>query len=856
MKNALKIFKRDIKAMVTNWAALIMVVILILIPSLYSLVNIKASWDPYGNTGGIQVAVVNEDEGTEFKGSDINLGDELVDKLKDNTKLGWNFLDKETATQGILEETYYAMIEIPADFSKNVTSLIEKDIKKPQIIYTVNEKKNSIAPKITDSGVKTVKTQLDNNIIKTISGIAFRVFNEVGVNVEDNRPELRRIIDAVYELDDKLPELEDVLSGAVDGTVKISDLLDKANYMLPTVSDILDSGQDFINSSSESLDRTQSDLEETSDSIKDDLIMVEGVLDTSYITLKNIDENILPDTAKKSIMIALDSINATNTTIENVRGKLKGIKKFIDKAADIEVKEVGEFSKKDVNQEVLHTEVLNNDITHANEKIKEVSNSNIEQVNESNEFVEAGKEDVVKDVINSVTTVDNNEESNGVVVVDGKSDESQIEEASDEMTLLADKVKEENAKITTIINEQIKSIKDTQKDLKKVSKKLNNVIEKLDNMYGDLNAVSDKLNEELSKIETDGKFDIQALDDIKKIIDDVHKLVSDIIDSYDSQIVSIIQEGFNYIREISDNGDLLISQGKNILPNIENLFNQFINVSDLSNEQLVKLNDKFPDIKEKVHKVASKLRSLDEEDQIDEILELITNNWQDQSDFLASPVELEDNRLFPWPNYGSSATPFYTILCLWVGGLIGSALLALKAPPLGEDIIIRPYEMYLGKLFTFITIAILQAIVASLGALFLLGTYTVHPVMFVFYSIFVSIVFVVIIYTAGSLFDDVGKTLMIFMLVLQMAGTSGNFPIQVTPTFFQKFYPILPFTYAISGMRQIMAGIVYSILIKDIVILIIYLVICLVLGILFKGIANKTTDKIVDKLLSSGILRH
>ena len=124
------------------------------------------------------------------------------------------------------------------------------------------------------------------------------------------------------------------------------------------------------------------------------------------------------------------------------------------------------------------------------------------------------------------------------------------------------------------------------------------------------------------------------------------------------------------------------------------------------------------------------------------------------------------------------------------------------------------------------------------------------------YGIFVSIVFVTIIYTAGSLFDDIGKSLMIFMLVLQMAGTSGNFPIQVTPTFFQRLYPILPFTYATSGMRQIMAGIVYPILIKDIIILGIYFVVSLVVGIFFKGIANKTTDKIVDKLMTSGILRH
>ena len=142
MKNIIKIFKRDIKNIFTNWVATIVVIVLMVIPSLYSLINIKASWDPYSNTNGINVAVINEDKGTIFKEQDINLGNELVDKLEDNDKLGWVFVDKETAKEGLLLEKYYATIEIPEDFSEDVTTIVKKDIVKPKLIYTVNEKKN------------------------------------------------------------------------------------------------------------------------------------------------------------------------------------------------------------------------------------------------------------------------------------------------------------------------------------------------------------------------------------------------------------------------------------------------------------------------------------------------------------------------------------------------------------------------------------------------------------------------------------------------------------------------------------------------------------------------------------------
>ena len=151
MKNIFRIYVRDIKRMCTNWAAMIMAVIIILIPSLYSLTNIKASWDPYANTGGINIAIVNKDEGTVYKEQDLNLGEELVEKLEDNDKMNWIFVSEDEAAEGLINEKYYATIVIPEDFSKCTSTLMDKEVIKPKLIYTVNEKINAIAPKLTDA---------------------------------------------------------------------------------------------------------------------------------------------------------------------------------------------------------------------------------------------------------------------------------------------------------------------------------------------------------------------------------------------------------------------------------------------------------------------------------------------------------------------------------------------------------------------------------------------------------------------------------------------------------------------------------------------------------------------------------
>jgi len=765
MKNAFRIYKRDMIKICTNWVAIAMIIILIIIPSLYSLINIDASWDPYSNTNGVKVVVINEDKGTVFKEQDINLGNELVDKLKDNNKLGWVFLDdKETAKQDLLLEKYYATIEIPEDFSKNATTFVEKDVVKPKLIYTVNEKKNAVAPKMTDSGVNTVKNQLDENIIKTVSGVLFRVFNEKGVDIQDNRAKLRKIVDNIYELDDNMPELETLLDGAIHGTEDLSKVLVKTNNMLPTVSDTLDSTDDFLNNSQSALDKTQSDLSDISPIIKEDLVMSENILDTSSVELKNLNENILPEVAKKTLLTVSDSTKATQETVSTSKSKLKSLKKYIDK----------------------------------------ISNMQIQLPSSS---------------------------GNAQTPQDVKSVQSQLDN-------------------------QVKSIKSMQSNLKDTSKIISDTIDKLDVIDEKLGILIDRVDEESTKLDNGKGLDTQTLKDTIKVIDDVHTLVANTTDSYDSEIVPSVKNGFNSIKAILDDGLTLVKEGRDTLPKIEQLLSVSQDATNLSNDELNKLKEKVPEAKDKIHELAGKLRDMDEEGKIDELLDMITNSWENQSDFMQSPVQIEDNRLFSWPNYGSTATPFYTVLCLWVGGLLASALLSLEAPEFEDGTNIRHYEMYLGKLLLFITIGIFQAIVASAGALFILKSYAIHPIMYICYSVFVSVVFVSIIYTAASILHDVGKAIIVVILVLQMAASSGNFPIEVTPILFQKLSPFLPFTYAISGMRQIMAGIVYQILLKDIVILIIYMFASLITGILLKGVLNKLIVMFVKKLTMSGILRH
>lgn len=381
-------------------------------------------------------------------------------------------------------------------------------------------------------------------------------------------------------------------------------------------------------------------------------------------------------------------------------------------------------------------------------------------------------------------------------------------------------------------------------------------MQRLDDLEDKLDILISRTDEEIKNLENGKKLDLQTLTDLRDCLKDINTLMSNIIDSYDSEIMNGINDGFNSMKSILSITLDTLNDGKSILPSLQEILSASQDTINFSGNKLVELKEKFPEVKDKVHEVADKLREMDEDDAFNEIIDMITNDWNSQSDFMASPVEIEDNRLFSWPNYGSSSAPFYIVLCIWVGALIASALLSFKAENFDDGIELKQYQVYLGKLLTFTTLTTIGTIVACCGALFWLNIYAVHPVMFILYSIFVSIVFTLIVYTAASVLDDVGKSLIVVMLVIQMAGTGGTFPVEVTPSMFHKIYNYLPFTYATSGVRQILAGIVYPILINDIKVLSIYMVCALILGITLKGPLSKGNDVIMNKLLKSGILRH
>lgn len=235
------------------------------------------------------------------------------------------------------------------------------------------------------------------------------------------------------------------------------------------------------------------------------------------------------------------------------------------------------------------------------------------------------------------------------------------------------------------------------------------------------------------------------------------------------------------------------------------------------------------------------------DDKVDMLVELLRNDPELIGNFMASPVDVNTTVLYPIANYGSAMTPFYTTLALWVGGIV---LVAIMKTRVEEEIQLcfRPWQAYLGRYLIFAVIGLAQATIICLGDLYFLQVQCMNPLLFLLAGWVSSFVYTMIIYTLTVSFGDIGKALCVILLVIQIAGAGGTFPIEVTPQFFQNLYPFLPFTYGINALRETVAGIYGSAYWLDLLKLLAYVPVALILGLVLRNPLIRLNEFFDDRL--------
>ena len=715
MKNIVRIFRDDLKDIFTNLSVVIVIIALAILPSLYAWFNIKASWDPYGNTSNIAVAVVNNDEGATLLDKNLNVGDQLIDKLKDNNSLGWKFVSSKEAEKGVETGKYYASIEIPKDFSKNIISVLSKKVEKANINYTVNEKINAIAPKITEKGASTIQSQVNETVIKTASEAVFKILNESGISLEENLPMLSRIENSLIEVQGKFDKIDNILNTATDASTQIGEIAKLLQDDMPQIENTLKNSIDLSSDVKNFLGNTKSSLNNILPTIKNDLQIINTVSSSASSNVR-------------------DLINAINNGYENAPELVKSLY------------------------------------------------------------------DKVNNLSSLASTLEN-------------------------FLTKLDKIMPGSSLGNTI--ESIQFIKN-----------------KLDSVNSILTKIQDQIN-------NGQKPSLDNLNGILTVLNDVNSITGDIINNFDSKIASPINDIFNKGMSVSGDVITVLENAEDKLPKINTVLGTAINFTGDADEAIAYIKSKLPEAKAALDKLVNAMSIVNNSEDMNELISFLKNDVIEQANFLAEPVTLVTKSLYPMKNYGSAMTPFYTVLSLWVGVVLLTSLLSTEVH--GEY---KTYEIYFGRGLTFLSIALVQGLIVSVGDIYLLGVSVTNPILFIGLSLLISLVFTFIVYSLVSVFGNIGKSLAVILLVIQVAGSGGTFPIQVTPKFFQNVNPFLPFTYGIRSLREAVAGVYLPNLQKDIMVLLIFLVISIILNVILKGPLNKILFKFTEKFKESRLTEH
>ena len=379
MKNIIEIFRNDIKEVFRKTNTWIIIVGLIFLPSMYAWPNILSSWDPYGHTNNIKVAVTSEDDGATVDGKELNLGKSLVEGLKNNKNLDWQFVsNKQQAEDGVRIGNYYASIVVPKNFSQDMTSVSRTEPQRATIEYTVNEKINAISPKITNSGASAIANNISKNFVETANGIIFERLHEVGIKFEENLPSIEKAKEEIFKLNDNFSTYESTLSELIGKVEYGYNILNNVQNTLPEIDRVATNSIMIADKAGITINNIQGFNERLLPIINNHLNVVEEVSKEANVIAKELQQK--PDKTEeiKARQKALD--NRLQASTERLQ-LVKNIFEYFNKLS----------SERLFNNQLERVTTLSNDIT----TIKEVNNNIYNKMDHYDEIADTVKEEFV-----------------------------------------------------------------------------------------------------------------------------------------------------------------------------------------------------------------------------------------------------------------------------------------------------------------------------------------------------------------------------------------------------------------------------------------------------------------------------
>ncbi|SDQ21461.1 YhgE/Pip domain-containing protein [Carnobacterium viridans] len=882
--------KTEWKKLVSNKMLLISCMVMLFIPIMYAGFFLKSNWDPYGNTDKLSVAVVNLDHSVDYQGTQLDIGSDVVDKLKKNDALDWHFVSQEEAQKGLENREYYMVMTLPTDFSTDAATLMETNPKKMIIDYETNGSLNYIGEVISKSAAKDVKAEVSANVTKAYTEAIFEQLGTIGTGFSEAAEGAGEIDEGTGKLAEGSQELTKNLEKLSSSTITFeegtqtlevglkeytagvsqvnngADQLNKGINQLSSKVKPLENGGSLLENGSTDLtnglkaytagvsqlaDGTKV-LNENSSALQAGTVEVSNGVDQ----VKSGSDQLL--TGLNQLSSELDS-SLSNENAEQLQFLMENLSSMNDGIQKLDAVLNGQTDGTDfsgIQTNLQQSGVSLNEVAQDIGKTGEDLTKLTSEVNALEGTIQADNDATISALssttaFDSLTTEQQNELVNAV--------ESTSDQKETEITAIKDQIGVASKDINdtaAAANETGTSLTDLQTELAAVSgltEQLTALKMQVDTLAQSSNQLLPATNQTINELITgltgiQSALERQGTNSDKGIIQGMTELNQGLVAiqsglSGENGLVEGVTNYTNGVNSLQTGADelnanstalntgseqlnsgigQLTSQLPNLIAGIDQLnsgSNQLAQGASLLNENSASLTngatslaDGSTQLKEGSQALSSGSQTLGNgiETLKDGTNQLSTSLLEGSAkvnevdatdktmDMFSNPIELKQEKYSEVPNYGAALAPYIMSMALYIGAVVFTTIYPVRKRALEGK---SGFEWWLSKVSVAILVATLMAVLEC-GILLMIGLEVLFIGKFFLLAVLTSLAFMSIVLTLVVALDNVGRFLAMILLVLQLGGSGGTFPIPLTNGFFQSIHLFLPMTYSVYGFRQ------------------------------------------------------
>ncbi|SDJ04251.1 YhgE/Pip domain-containing protein [Natribacillus halophilus] len=763
-------FIAEWKAIFADKKLFISIIGILLIPVLYGGILLWAFWDPYGQLEELPVAIVNEDEGTEVDGEEVNAGDEFEDELLESEDFNWHVTDADEAQRGFDAFDYYFYVMIPSSFSEDVSSLQDDDPENGEIYYDINEDVNFAASQMGTQAVDTIEEDLSRTLTDTYVAIvddAYSELTDAAVELEEGAEELVDGMDSALEnmgsLTEGLAELdegaESLHAGAGEAAEGTTELRTEVEEIVASYhnSEDIDQLEDRLGEMQAEVAAARSYLE------SDDAAQLEH-------SLHSLDENW--SAARSSLQSAEDSLLHLADQLE------------------------------DIDQPVQEAEDVLDDISAMNDRLDQWQNEANESLNDLETFVGACYE--WQESVSEFNNADEEAQGLSDYIAENYPEDEELQGYADTLAETIDGIDSQDIQPCQQADETVNTLNETYDDIENGTSELSEQLETIEAAFNDsMDAISD------------GQEDISSwINEVNQDLENAQAATPEGIGEGDIDLLEVFPQARTTLAELDES----LSQADDVLSSVDTTLAEAEQAVQTLDEGVQNLNEGANELSEEMQEALQ--GGLDIEDGLEELddgaqelqenLQILVDTLleneltEDQQALFSSPVESVAESETEDYTYGEGLSPYFLSLGLFVGGLTLSIIYPFYHP-LAEHK--TAWQWFSGKLGVTWSVATIQTIALTGVTFYGLDLDIASPAWFSFFMWFASLSFMALIFMLVAIMDNPGRFIAIILLIVQLGGSGGSFPAELVPPFFQYVHDWLPMTYSVEGLRAtIMMG--------------------------------------------------